>query len=372
MQDVPSTKSKVSQPFQINELNTLKAKNASVDKDVDEQIIVVEKQLLEKDLSSEQQLCLLWKYNELLDLRSGTALPNPKYKKASAAREMVVVENASTSSKYTRDTVVVMNPMTNKRDTVIRVEKTVMAATTDTFAERMRYEVLRAELDRLRKDVRQYQDVVMRMHAADTMRYLPARKKGDNDAPSDEAIEIAIARLRKSITPTIIRDTITVERIVEKPVIQYVDKPVIQYVDKPVVTYVDKVIERPVEKVIEKTVTKVEQLLSLPPDVILFDVGKSAVKAQYNSRLTYYATQLKKFPELKVMLAGYTDNSGNAATNLKLSEARAANVRKFLMSKGVTENQIDTSFDGANNPAADNASTGSKSQNRRVEISFNK
>jgi hypothetical protein len=47
MQDVTSTKSKVSQPFQINELNTLKAKNASVDKDIDEQIIVVEKQLLE-------------------------------------------------------------------------------------------------------------------------------------------------------------------------------------------------------------------------------------------------------------------------------------------------------------------------------------
>jgi outer membrane protein OmpA-like peptidoglycan-associated protein len=372
MQDVVATKSKVSQPFQVNELNTLKAKNTIVDKDIDEQIVSVEKQLLDKQLSSEQQLCLLWKYNELLDLRSGTSLPNPKYKKVSTESEVPAVASAVNSNRYTKDTIVIMNNGGNKRDTVIKVEKTVMGAATDTFAERMRYEVLRAELDKLRKDVRQYQDVVMRMHAADTMRYLPTRKKGDNDAPSDEAIEIAIARLRKSITPTIIRDTITVERIIEKPVVQYVDKPVIQYVDKPVVQYVDKIVERPVEKVVEKTVTKVEQLLSLPPDVILFDIGKSAVKTQYNSRLTYYATQLKKFPELHVTLAGYTDNSGNAAANLKLSEARAANVRQFLMNKGVTANQIETTFDGANNPAADNASAGNKSQNRRVEISFNK
>ncbi len=376
-------------------LDNLQKNNTAVNKSIDEAIAEIDARIATGNLPNDVMACNLWAKNELLDLATSNNLTKVKLTakakpiiKEVIVKKIIEVEDDKQNKPVKKEQIFIgpkeeeFVPTATKiiEREIQKTEQTIYYKP-DSSAWIQQYTDLKKEIDKLRLDVQLYKELADRAAKTKTekvvvKRPLFGRKEKNNDA----AMEEAIAKLRKEMQPIIIRDTIMQDRIVEKPMMQYVDriieKPVIQYVDK--VKEIEKVVEKPViqyvdkVKEVEKTVTKVEQLLSLPPDVILFDIGKSLVKTQYKSRLDYYATQLKKFPELKVALAGFTDNSGNAAANLKLSQARATAVSNYLVSKGVGIQQITTSFDGANNPADSNNSATSKSQNRRVEISFNK
>lgn len=72
------------------------------------------------------------------------------------------------------------------------------------------------------------------------------------------------------------------------------------------------------------------------------------------------------------IIAGHTDNQGNAADNQTLSEARANSVVAWLKAHGVTENQLMPQGFGATRPVADNATPNGRALNRRVEVSLEK
>jgi outer membrane protein OmpA-like peptidoglycan-associated protein len=65
---------------------------------------------------------------------------------------------------------------------------------------------------------------------------------------------------------------------------------------------------------------------------------------------------------------GHTDNVGNDVANQTLSEQRAASVKSYLESKGITSARIESKGMGSSKPVADNATVQGKAQNRRVEI----
>jgi outer membrane protein OmpA-like peptidoglycan-associated protein len=188
------------------------------------------------------------------------------------------------------------------------------------------------------------------------------RKNAPQQSNPANAVVAAATEVRTEVQ--IVRDTI------------YIERPVITEVVRVVRDTIVNTVERTVEKTnyVPKVETKVEyvkeELFNLPPDVILFDIGKHAIKPQYNSRLNFYATQLKRFPEVNVQLVGHTDATGNAAANKALSERRANAVKQYLIARGVDASRIQEAGEGAAAPAADNNSSVSKSQNRRVEISF--
>lgn len=299
----------------LQQLQSLDSRNRTVNTDVENAVKNINRKINNTKVGSEEEFCLLYVKNELLDLQGGNKLTRLQSKQASTKATTAKTNYTEPGNTYIKNEY--NSPIVDNSQEL---------------------NTLRDEITKLRGDVTKYQDV--------------AQKQGVK----------------------IIRDTV----VVEKPVVQYVDRVVEKVVEKPTIQYVDRVVEKPsiqyVDKVIEKTntITKVEQLLSLPPDVILFDIGKSLIKPQYNSRLTYYATQLKKFPELNVMLTGHTDATGNAAANKILSEKRATSVKNFLTQRGVSNAQIQTAYDGADAPTTDNVSAAGKSQNRRVEIQFNK
>jgi outer membrane protein OmpA-like peptidoglycan-associated protein len=172
----------------------------------------------------------------------------------------------------------------------------------------------------------------------------------------------------------LIRDTIYVER----PVIKEVIREVVRVQRDTIINTVNNTIEKTnyVPKEVIKEVSKIEyvkeELFNLPPDVILFDIAKSNVKPQYNSRLSFYATQLKKFSDIKITLTGHTDNTGNAIANKKLSERRATAVLNYFVTRGIAASRIQMAGDGADAPVAANNGATNKSQNRRVEINFSK
>jgi outer membrane protein OmpA-like peptidoglycan-associated protein len=67
-------------------------------------------------------------------------------------------------------------------------------------------------------------------------------------------------------------------------------------------------------------------------------------------------------------IVGYTDDRGNAANNVKLSAARAAAVKAYLVKKGVAVDRVTTKGAGSANPIGDNKTEVGRAQNRRVEI----
>lgn len=102
---------------------------------------------------------------------------------------------------------------------------------------------------------------------------------------------------------------------------------------------------------------------------ILFDVGSATIRPESTPTLEKIGEMLKKHPELKLEIDGHTDNTGNAAANQKLSEARAAAVKTYLMtSYKVDAARLAAKGFGASKPIASNDTPEGRQQNRRVEL----
>jgi peptidoglycan-binding protein ArfA len=80
------------------------------------------------------------------------------------------------------------------------------------------------------------------------------------------------------------------------------------------------------------------------------------------------ADKLKACPGAKVTVKGYTDNTGNDAINMPLSESRADAVVDFLIARGVTRDHLTAKGFGSADPIADNGNPDGQGKNRRVEI----
>ena len=77
---------------------------------------------------------------------------------------------------------------------------------------------------------------------------------------------------------------------------------------------------------------------------------------------------LKRNPDLKVELAGHTDNVGSESYNKKLSADRADVVRKALVDNGIDETRLTANGYGSTKPLASNDSEEHRAMNRRTEM----
>ena len=108
------------------------------------------------------------------------------------------------------------------------------------------------------------------------------------------------------------------------------------------------------------------------PTVILkgvtFETGRSALTPQSYVVLNDVAQALIANTEIRIEIAGYTDNTGTAAGNVRLSLSRALAVRAYLARRGVSPTRMTTRGFGPGNPIAPNTTAGGRAQNRRVEL----
>jgi K(+)-stimulated pyrophosphate-energized sodium pump len=107
-------------------------------------------------------------------------------------------------------------------------------------------------------------------------------------------------------------------------------------------------------------------------DRLTFETGAATLKPESQEQLKNIAEILKAYPAVNIKIGGYTDNTGNAASNLKLSQDRANSVRTELEKSGVDKDRLEAEGYGQEHPVASNDTEEGRAQNRRISIRVTK
>jgi outer membrane protein OmpA-like peptidoglycan-associated protein len=101
---------------------------------------------------------------------------------------------------------------------------------------------------------------------------------------------------------------------------------------------------------------------------VVFKAGSTAITASSDSVLGRALSTFLESPAIEVEIRGYTDNTGNAKANVKLSQGRANAVRTWLVKRGIPTARIKAKGYGSANPVAPNTTPEGRAQNRRIEF----
>ena len=102
---------------------------------------------------------------------------------------------------------------------------------------------------------------------------------------------------------------------------------------------------------------------------LFFQSGSSELKPGSETELSKLAEILNAYPNMKVKLGGYTDNTGNPDSNLKLSNLRAQTAKLKLLEMGISGDRVEAEGYGSQFPVCENNDTDEcKAQNRRIDV----
>jgi len=101
---------------------------------------------------------------------------------------------------------------------------------------------------------------------------------------------------------------------------------------------------------------------------VLFDFNSAGLRSASRSSLREMADVFNRYPNTTISVQGYTDSTGSASYNERLSERRAASVSNYLDDLGIRSSRMRTIGYGESHPRASNATASGRQLNRRVEI----
>jgi len=103
-------------------------------------------------------------------------------------------------------------------------------------------------------------------------------------------------------------------------------------------------------------------------DQLAFDTGSAKVRPESRAQLDNITAVLQNCPSVRMTIGGFTDNTGNAEANLRLSRNRANSVVAQLVTNGVSPDRLAAEGYGDQNPVADNSTAAGRARNRRVAM----
>lgn len=103
-------------------------------------------------------------------------------------------------------------------------------------------------------------------------------------------------------------------------------------------------------------------------DNVKFATGSAQLTESSTDELNNLLSILDAYPEMRIEIAGHTDNVGNPQSNQTLSASRAASVVSYLTQNGVNGARLVSNGYGDTVPVADNATEEGRKQNRRTEF----
>ena len=103
---------------------------------------------------------------------------------------------------------------------------------------------------------------------------------------------------------------------------------------------------------------------------IYFDTDSSNIRTESYIALDQIVELLKENENIKVEISAHTDNVGEYNYNINLSQQRSASVVNYLISKGISSENLEAKGYGETKPIAANDTEIGKAKNRRVEFTI--
>ncbi|SHE37085.1 sodium-translocating pyrophosphatase [Chryseobacterium takakiae] len=102
---------------------------------------------------------------------------------------------------------------------------------------------------------------------------------------------------------------------------------------------------------------------------LYFETGASELRPGSEAQLLNLVEILDSYPTMRIKLGGYTDNSGNEESNLKLSNLRAQTAKLKLLELGIAGDRVEAEGYGAQYPVcAANDTDECMAKNRRIDV----
>jgi OmpA-OmpF porin, OOP family len=107
-------------------------------------------------------------------------------------------------------------------------------------------------------------------------------------------------------------------------------------------------------------------------DRLNFATGSAAILPESDEQLNNIASVLTAYPSVNVKVGGYTDNTGDASSNRRLSQQRADAVMQTLIGKGIDARRMKAEGYGPQHAVGDNATNEGRAKNRRIALRVTK
>jgi len=101
---------------------------------------------------------------------------------------------------------------------------------------------------------------------------------------------------------------------------------------------------------------------------ILYETDSYDLSKESKFTLQCFAIYLKRNPSYYIKIEGHTDDIGDDADNLVLSQNRAAGVKDYLIELGIDNSRLSSQGFGESEPKYSNSSTENRKRNRRTEF----
>lgn len=103
-------------------------------------------------------------------------------------------------------------------------------------------------------------------------------------------------------------------------------------------------------------------------DNVNFAQGQAVLTETSFESLDDLVGMLNESSQMTIQLEGHTDFRGSPTANLKLSQDRVDEVKKYLVDKGISSARITTKAFGGTQPVTRDNNAESRARNRRVEV----
>ena len=117
---------------------------------------------------------------------------------------------------------------------------------------------------------------------------------------------------------------------------------------------------------VDETTNTTVKMLSLPN--VQFEKNKTKLLSSSLCDLNSLADYLLQNKEINAEIIGHTDSDGDATANKELSQSRAEEVKRYIVSLGVQESRIKATGKGESEPRTENETAEGRAMNRRVEV----
>ncbi|MBL0064694.1 MAG: OmpA family protein [Bacteroidetes bacterium] len=117
-------------------------------------------------------------------------------------------------------------------------------------------------------------------------------------------------------------------------------------------------------EIAKEDIKKITQIASK----IFFETNSDKLKIASLVQLDELAIILKRYEAANLIIEGHTDDRGEDAYNMTLSQKRTESVKTYLMGKGIMESRLTATGFGETKPIADNKTSVGRAKNRRVEL----